>query len=101
MTLIPAERIGGKIFFIRGERVMIDRDLSGLYNVETRALIQAVKRNVERFPADFMFQLTKREFDILMSHSVTSRWGGTRKLPYAFTEQGVDGDSDSNRENRK
>ena len=89
MTLIPAERIENKILLIRGEKVMLDKDLARLYRVETRALIQAVKRNMERFPEDFMFQLTKKEFHILMSQNVTSSWGGTRKLPYAFTEQGV------------
>lgn len=85
MNLVPAERIENKILLIRGEKVIMDRDLAGLYHVETRALIQAVKRNIERFPADFMIQLNKGEFDILISQNVTSRWGGTRKLPYAFT----------------
>jgi len=89
MALIPAERIENKILLIRAEKVMIDKDLADLYKVETRVLIQAVKRNVERFPEDFMFQLTKKESDILISQNVISSWGGTRKLPYAFTEQGV------------
>lgn len=68
---------------------MLDRDLAELYEVETRALNQAVSRNLERFPEIFMFQLTQQEFDNLKSQIVTSSWGGTRKLPYVFTEQGV------------
>jgi hypothetical protein len=88
-TLIPAEKIENKIFLIRGEKVILDKDLAKLYEVETRTLIQAVKRNIERFPQDFMFQLTKKEFDSLMSQFVISSWGGTRKLPHAFTEHGV------------
>ena len=87
--LIPQEKIENKIFLIRGKRVMLDKDLSELYRVETRALIQAVKRNRDRFPEDFMFQLNKNEFENLISQIVTSSWGGTRKLPYAFTENGV------------
>lgn len=78
-----------KIFEIRGEKVMLDFDLAILYEVETRILNQAVKRNISRFPKDFMFQLTKEELTILMSQFVTSSWGGTRKLPHAFTEHGV------------
>ncbi len=78
-----------KIFEIRGHRVMLDRDLAEMYSVETRVLVQAVKRNINRFPEDFMFQITKREFQILISQTVTSSWGGTRKLPFAFTEHGV------------
>lgn len=78
-----------KIFEIRGEKVILDFDLGLLYEVETRKLNQAVKRNITRFPKDFMFQLTKEELTILMSQIVTSSWGGTRKLPYAFTEHGV------------
>jgi len=81
--------IQSKIYEIRGNRVMLDFDLAGLYEVETRVLNQAVKRNIKRFPSDFMFQLTNREFDNLMSQIVISSWGGTRKLPYAFTEHGV------------
>ena len=69
---------------------MLDRDIAELYNIETRVLIQAVKRNIERFPSDFMLQLTKKEFENLKSQIVTSsHWGGRRYLPYAFTEQGV------------
>lgn len=77
------------IYNIRGYKVMLDSDLAHLYEVETRVLNQAVKRNIERFPSDFMFQLTKEEFNNLISQNVTSSWGGLRKLPYAFTEQGV------------
>ena len=85
------EPIYQKIHFIRGQRVMLDFDLAILYGVETRALNQAVKRNKERFEGeDFMFQLTRDEAEEnLISQFVTSRWGGTRKLPYAFTELGV------------
>lgn len=81
--------IQSKIYEIRGQRVMLDRDLAELYQVETKALNQAVKRNIKRFPPDFMFQLTSQEFANLKSQIVTSSWGGTRKMPYAFTEQGV------------
>ena len=70
-------------------QVMLDFDLAELYQIETRVLNQAVKRNIKRFPSDFMFQLTKEEWDNLKSQFVTSSWGGTRKLPFAFTEQGV------------
>ena len=76
--------IQNKIFEIRGQRVMLDFDLAALYEVETRVLNQAVKRNINRFPFDFMFQLSNREFDNLMSQSVISSWGGTRKLPFVF-----------------
>jgi hypothetical protein len=78
-----------KIFLIRDMNLMLDSDLAELYGVETRVLIQAVKRNIDRFPPDFMFQLTREEFLILRSQIVTSSWGGRRYLPYAFTEQGV------------
>ena len=81
--------IQSKIYEIRNQRVIIDFELAELYDVETRILNQAVKRNIKRFPPDFMFQLTNKEFDNLISQSVTSSWGGTRKLPYAFTEHGV------------
>lgn len=77
------------IYEIRGHKVMLDSDLARLYEVETKVLNQAVKRNIERFPKDFMFQLTKEEFMNLKSQFVTSNWGGVRKLPYVFTEQGV------------
>ncbi|HEX5003265.1 MAG TPA: ORF6N domain-containing protein [Bacteroidia bacterium] len=85
----PEQFIFSKIYKIRGHQVLLDRDLAALYGVETRVLNQAVKRNLERFPDDFMFQLTDIEHDNLMSQFVTSSWGGTRKLPMAFTEQGV------------
>ncbi len=110
-SLVPVDRIERAILFIRGEKVILDADLAALYEVETRALVQAVKRNAERFPSDFMFQLSKEEVDILksqfvisssdsrlpkgksgilISQFVTSSWGGRRRsLPYAFTEQGV------------
>lgn len=87
---LPAERVEQRIFMLRGHRVMLSTDLAELYGVEPRALVQAVKRNIERFPADFMFQLTKEEFADLKSQIVTSSWGGLRRAtPYAFTEQGV------------
>jgi len=89
-SLIPAERIEKSILLIRKQKVMLDSDLAALYGVETKALVQAVKRNLERFPEDFMFQLSRDEFSILRSQSVTSSsWGGRRYPPYAFTEQGV------------
>ncbi len=87
------QTIQSKIYEIRGQRVMLDRDLAELYQVTTGNLNKAVKRNIKRFPSDFMFQLTKEEFDQLKAnlifHFGISNWGGTRKLPYAFTEQGL------------
>ncbi len=87
------QTIQSKIYEIRGQRVMLDRDLAELYQVTTGNLNKAVKRNIRRFPPDFMFQLTKDEFNKLRSDLIfqngTSNWGGTRKLPYAFTEQGL------------
>ena len=83
------DQIQSKIYEIRGQRVMLDRDLAELYQVTTGALNQAVKRNSKRFPIDFMFQLTNQEFANLKSQIVISNWGGIRKMPYAFTEQGV------------
>lgn len=89
-NLIPLERIEGAIHQIRGLRVMLDADLASLYEVETKMLVRAVKRNIERFPEDFMFQLTEDEFKNLRYQSGTSSdWGGRRYAPYAFTEQGV------------
>jgi len=82
-------QIQSKIYEIRGQRVMLDRDLAELYQVTTSALNQAVKRNNKRFPPEFMFQITNQEFANLKSQIVTSSWGGVRKMPYAFTEQGV------------
>jgi len=87
--LLPVERIEKKIFLIRGQKVMIDRDLAELYGVPTGRLNEQVKRNITRFPDDFMFRLLRQEAEILKSQFATSRWGGSRKLPYAFTEQGV------------
>ena len=87
--LITIERVSSKIYHIRGAKVMLDRDLAELYDVETRILNQAVKRHLKRFPSDFMFQLTKQEFRNLKSQIVISSWGGIRKMPYAFTEQGI------------
>jgi hypothetical protein len=87
--LVPTERIEPRIFVLRGQNVMLSSDLAGLYEVEPRALIQAVKRNIERFPDDFMFQLTDTEFRHLKSQIVMASWGGIRRAPYAFTEQGV------------
>ena len=87
-TLQPL-KIESLIYEIRGHKVMLDRDLAKLYGVETKVLNQAVKRNIKRFPEDFMFQLTSEEYTVLKSQIVTSSWGGTRKLPFAFTEQGL------------
>lgn len=81
--------IQNKIHEIRGQRVMIDFDLADMYGVDTRSLKQAVKRNESRFPPDFMFELSKEEWNNLISHFVISNRGGNRFLPYAFTEQGV------------
>jgi hypothetical protein len=86
---IPDEVLMNKIYLIRGQKVMIDSDLSELYGVETRRLNEQVKRNLQRFPEDFMFQLTEAEFKNLMSQNATSSWGGRRNLPFAFTEHGV------------
>jgi len=86
---LPEEVIMSKIYIIRGLKVMLDRELAELYGVTTGNFNKAVKRNIRRFPEDFMFQLTKEEFDNLIFQSGTSSWGGTRKLPYSFTEQGV------------
>ena len=88
-SLVPVEIIQNKIYLIRGRKVMLDRDLAELYGVPTFRLNEQVKRNIKRFPSDFMYQLTKGEFDNLISHFAISSWGGTRKLPYVFTEQGV------------
>lgn len=87
---IPAESIQRFIFVVRGTNVMLSSDLAELYGVEVKVLNQAVKRNRERFPRDFMFQLTRKEFDNLKSQSVTSSWGGARRaLPYGFSEHGI------------
>ena len=89
VSIVSLEQIANKIFYIRGVKVMLDRDLAELYDVETRVLNQSVKRHIKRFPDDFMFQLTNQEFKDLKSQFVTSSWGGARKMPFAFTEQGV------------
>jgi len=86
---LPDEMIMSKIYFIRDLKVMLDKDLAELYGVLTGNLNKAVKRNIKRFPNDFMFQLTKKEFENLKFQFGISSWGGTRSLPYAFTEQGV------------
>ena len=88
-TVIPDEVILSKIYLIRGQKVMLDRDLAILYGVSTGNLNKAVKRNLRRFPIDFMFQLNKEEFTNLIFQTGTSKWGGTRKMPFAFSEQGV------------
>lgn len=80
--------IQNKIYEIRGHRVILDKDLASMYEVTTANLNKAVKRNADRFPDDFMFQLTNDEFDLIFQNG-TSSWGGTRKLPFAFTEHGV------------
>jgi len=90
MTSLALQKtIEKKILLIRGKKVMLDRDLALLYEVPTKRLNEQVKRNIKRFPPDFMLQLTKKEFENLKSHFATSSWGGTRKLPMVFTEQGV------------
>ena len=88
-TSLPIARIERAILVLRGHKVLLDADLAALYEVPTKVLLQAVKRNLERFPEDFMFQLDKQELAILRSQIVTSSWGGRRTAPYAFTEQGV------------
>ena len=87
--LVPKEVIASKIVMLRHKKVMLDRDLAELYGVPTGTFNQAVKRNKDRFPNDFMFQLTRQEVMNLKSQFVISSWGGIRKMPYAFTEQGV------------
>ena len=88
-AMIPHERIERAILLIRGEKVLLDKDLALLYGVSTSVLNKAVTRNIDSFPQDFMFQLTREEFSNLKFHFGTSTWAGTRKLPRAFTEQGV------------
>ncbi len=88
-TLVPVERIANKIYVIREKKVMLDRDLAELYGVETRRLKEQVRRNIERFPEDFMFELTKEELKNLRSQFATSSWGGARYSPMAFTEHGI------------
>ncbi len=88
-NIVSMETIVSKIYMIRGLKVMLDRDLAELYGVETKQLKRAVRRNIDRFPSDFMFDLTRDEFTNLRSHIGTSSWGGERYVPMAFTEQGV------------
>ncbi|MFB3921080.1 MAG: ORF6N domain-containing protein [Terriglobia bacterium] len=88
-AIIPAERIERRILLIRGQKVMLDAHLAELYEVETKVLNRAVRRNIERFPEDFMFRLSASEFQNLRFQFGTSSWGGRRFRPYAFTEQGV------------
>ncbi len=91
-SIVPSERIERAILLVRGHKVILDRDLAELYDVETRALIQAVKRNAARFPADFMFQLSESELENWRSQFVISNPAarmGVRRRPYAFTEQGI------------
>ena len=87
--IIVEEAIVNKIFLIRSQKVMLDKDLAALYGIETKVFNQAVKRNLSRFPKDFMFPLKAREVQNLRSQIVTASWGGRRNLPYAFTESGV------------
>ncbi len=89
LSNISDETLLNKIYLIRKEKVMLDSDLAELYGVETKRLNEQVKRNIDRFPEDFMFQLTESEFKNLKSQNATSSWGGRRTLPYAFTEHGV------------
>jgi len=87
--IASVEQIESHIFFIRGQKVMLDANLAELYEVDTRRLNEQVRRNIERFPEDFMFQLTAEEFANLKSQFATSSWGGRRKLPFVFTEHGA------------
>ena len=89
VSLIPIEKITSQIYLIIKEKVMLDSDLAELYGVETKVLVQAVKRNIDRFPKDFMFQLTSDQYKNLRSQFVTSNQGGRRYPPYVFAEQGV------------
>ncbi len=87
--LVAEQKILNKIYVVRGEKIMLDSDLAEIYGVETKQLKRQVKRNSDRFPKDFMFELTKKEIENLRSQIGTSSWGGTRYMPMAFTEQGV------------
>ena len=88
-ALVMEQKILNRIYVVRGQKIMLDGDLAEMYKVETRRLNEQVKRNVNRFPKDFMFTLTEKEYENLKSQNATSSWGGRRKLPNAFTEQGV------------
>ncbi len=87
--LVMEQKILSHIYIVRGQKVMLDEELAIMYKVETRRLNEQVKRNILRFPKDFMFALTEKEYQNLKSQNATSNWGGRRKLPNAFTEQGV------------
>jgi hypothetical protein len=87
--LLPEERVLQLIHIIRNQKVMLDSDLADMYGAPTKRLNEQVKRNIDRFPIDFMFQLTEEEWENLKSQNATSSWGGRRTLPYVFTEQGV------------
>ena len=89
LNIVPQEVLMSKIYLLRGEKVMLDRDLAELYQVTTGNLNKSVQRNLKRFPSDFMFQMNQDEFKNLIFQNGTSSWGGTRKPPFAFTEQGV------------
>jgi ORF6N domain-containing protein len=89
LTRWPLDGIRGRIFVVRGFKVLLDSDLAGLYGVETRRLNEQVRRNRERFPADFLIELTEKETENLISQNATSSWGGRRKRPFAFTEHGA------------
>ena len=89
MQTLPRENIQSKIYTIRGKKVMLDSELAEIYQTSTTRLMEQVKRNSDRFPEDFVFELSKDEFENLISQNATSRWGGRRKLPHVFTEQGV------------
>ena len=87
--LIGVTEIQAMIIELRGQRIILDKDIAALYGVSTKRLIEQVKRNIERFPSDFMFQLNEEEFEFLRSQIATSSWGGRRYLPYAFTRNGA------------
>ncbi len=87
--ILALEAVTGRILVVRGQRVLLDADLAQLYGVATKVLVQAVKRNIDRFPEDFAFRLSSEEFAALRSRIVTSSWGGRRFAPFVFTEQGV------------
>lgn len=89
MKIIPQEIIQSKIFFIRGKKVILDKDLAKLYGVKTEQLTRQVRRNMDKFPEDFLLQLSDEEFKNLIRHFGRSSWGGTRKLPFAFTEHRI------------
>jgi hypothetical protein len=88
-TLVIEQKILSRIHVVRNQKIMLDEDLAAMYRVETKRLNEQVKRNIKRFPGDFMFALTAKEYENLKSQNATSSWGGRRKLPTAFTEQGV------------